>query len=306
MTMWDSFDFKEYLKVDKRLFDLPKGISISTMCGKCKLGSDLDLDNIKHYLTLSSDDILTVKMSKIDMRTLIPTKKKKRRTKKEVQETNNPFYNQVTVVIRVHEGKYDDLNDEYKINVKLFRNGSIQISGLTNIDYANRALNKLIYCLKQTKARMVESKIEEIVYARDTTNLSIYDFQIYMINSNYQVNMMIDRNKLFNLLLKKKIKASYEKCIRACVIIKYVPTDDNTEEKEVSIFIFEKGNIIITGARNYHHIVNSYDYVNSILLEHADDIIKKDDMMEGVLLLSLYDDIFKENSHKLTNLNLSI
>lgn len=299
MTQWDSFNFQEYLKVDERLFKLPNGVSISTMCGKCKLGSDLDLDNIKHYLTLSSDDILTVKMSKIDMRTLIPTKKKKRRTKKVVQVSNNPFYNQVTVVIRVHEGKYEDLNDEYKINVKLFRNGSIQISGLTNIEYANRALNKLIVCLKQIKARKIDSKIVEIQYCRDSSKLGIYDFQIYMINSNYKVNMMIDRNKLFNLLLRKKIKASYEKCIRACVIIKYVPLNDNTEEKEVSIFIFEKGNIIITGARNYHHIVDSYTYVNSILLEHADDIIKKDDTMEGIQLLKLYDDICRENSHKL-------
>ena len=300
MTLWDSYEFKNYLNVDERLFSLPNGVSISTMCGKCKLGSDLSLDNIKHYLTLSTNDILTVKMSKVDMRTLIPIKKKKRRTKKVVKVKNNPFYNQVTVVIRVHEGDYIDLNDEYKINVKLFRNGSIQISGLTNIEYANRALNKLIYCLAQTKARIIDTKITEIIYAMDEKKLGIYDFQIYMINSNYQVNMMIDRNKLFNLLLQKKIKASYEKCIRACVIIKYIPINDNTEEKEVSIFIFEKGNIIITGARNYHHIVDSYNYVNNILLEHADDIIKKDDIVEGTLLLKLYDDIFKENSHKYT------
>jgi len=299
--MWDTYDFKNYLNVDERLFSLPNGVSISTMCGKCKLGSDLDLDNIKHYLTLSTNDILTVKMSKTDMRTLIPIKKKKRRTKKVINITNNPFYNQVTVVIRVHEGDFTDLNDEYKINVKLFRNGSIQISGLTNIEYANRALNKLIYCLAQTKARIVDGKIMEFVYAKNDSLLGIYDFQIYMINSNYQVNMMIDRNKLFNLLLQKKIKASYEKCIRACVIIKYVPLNDNTEEKEVSIFIFEKGNIIITGARNYHHIVDSYNYVNNILLEHADDIIKKDDIFEGTLLLKLYDEIFKENSHKFIN-----
>jgi len=306
MTLWDSYEFKNYLNVDERLFSLPNGVSISTMCGKCKLGSDLDLDNIKHYLALSTNDILTVKMSKIDMRTLIPIKKKKRRTKKVVKIKNNPFYNQVTVVIRVHEGDYEDLNDEYKINVKLFRNGSIQISGLTNIDYANRALNKLIYCLSQTKARIVDTKIMEIIYAKDEKNLGIFDFQIYMINSNYQVNMMIDRNKLFNLLLQKKIKASYEKCIRACVIIKYVPINDNTEEKEVSIFIFEKGNIIITGARNYHHIVDSYNYVNNILLEHADDIIKKDDIVEGTLLLKLYEEIFKENSHKFTTLTQSL
>ena len=305
MINWEHYEFKEYLIVDTNMFNLPNGVSISTMCGKCKLGTDLDLDQIKNYLPLSTDDILTVKMSKLDMRTLIPIKKKKRRTKKVVKTKTNPFYNQVTVVIRVNEGNYIDLNDEYKINVKLFRNGSVQISGLTNIEYANRALNKLIYCLSQIKAKIIDSKIVEIPFVKDPSKLGIKEFQIYMINSNYKVNMMIDRNKLFNLLLRKKIKASYEKCIRACVIIKYVPPTDNMEEKEVSIFIFEKGNIIITGARNHSHIVDSYNYVNGILLEHADDIIKKDDDIEGTLILKLYEDIFKENSHKLGNLSIS-
>ena len=310
MNTWDSSNIKTYLQFGnnmncKNILKLPEGVSISTMCGKCKLGSDLDLDNIKKYLELSTDDILTVKMSKIDMRTLIPLKKKKRRTKRKAKVNNNPFYNQITVVIRVYEGEYIDLNDEYKINVKLFRNGSVQISGLTNIEFTNRALNKLIYCLSQTKAIKQNNMIVEIPFAKDTSKLGVYDFEVYMINSNYKVNMMIDRDKLFNLLLRKKIKASYEKCIRACVIIKYIPPTDNTEEKEVSIFVFEKGNIIITGARNYSHIIDSYNYVNNILLEHADDIIKIDDIIEGQLILKLYDDIFKENSHKLTNLQIA-
>ena len=74
----------------------------------------------------------------------------------------------------------------------------------------------------------------------------------------------------------------------------------------MSIFIFEKGNIIITGARNYHHIVDSYNYVNGILLEHTDDIIKKDDVFEGELLLKLYDEIYQENFHKFESLNINI
>ena len=82
-----------------------------------------------------------------------------------------------------------------------------------------------------------------------------------MINSHYQVKMQIDRTKLYNLLLKKKIKCTYEPCIRACVIIKYTPTVYNTEGKEISIFIFQKGNIIITGARSKHHIISSNEYI---------------------------------------------
>jgi len=306
MNKWDNLYVKPYLQFEKALLKLPVGISISTMCGKCKLGSNLDLDNIKKYLDLSTEDILTVKMSKNDMRTLIPVKIKKRRTKRKAKVNNNPFYNQITVVIRVFEGNYVDLNDEYKINVKLFRNGSVQISGLTNIDYTNRALNKLLICLKEIKAIKNCNGIVEIPFISEPDKLGVYDFNVYMINSNYKVNMMIDRNKLFNLLLRKRIKASYEKCIRACVIIKYVPVNDNTEEKEVSIFVFEKGNIIITGARNYSHIIDSYNYVNGILIEHVDDIIKIDDDIEGRLILKLYEDIFKENSHKLPNLQISV
>ena len=115
--------------------------------------------------------------------------------------------------------------------------------------------------------------------------------------------MQIDRSKLFHLLLKKKIKTSYEKCIRACVIVKYTPKKMNEEEKEVSIFIFEKGNIIITGARNLSHIVDSYEYINNILLEHIEDVIKTDDDIEGELILKLYDNILKDNNHKLNPLN---
>jgi TATA-box binding protein (TBP) (component of TFIID and TFIIIB) len=98
----------------------------------------------------------------------------------------------------------------------------------------------------------------------------------------------------------KKIKASYEKCVRACVNIKYVPPNHNNEEKDVSVFIFEKGNIIITGARNFHHVISTYDYINNILLNHIDDIIKKDDDYEGDMILKIYEDIYKDNKHKLT------
>ena len=306
MNRWAALNIKPYLEFEKIILKLPIGISISTMCGKAKLGTNLDLDTIKKYLKLSKDDILTVKMSKKDMRSIIPLKTKKRRTKRKAKLNINPFYNQITVVIRVFEGECIDLNDEKKINVKLFRNGSVQISGLTNFNNANRALNKLIICLQEIKAIKTDNGIIEIPFVSNPENIGIYDFQVYMINSNYKVNMMIDRNKLFNLLLQKKIKASYEKCIRACVIIKYIPSNDNMEEKEVSIFVFEKGNIIITGARNYSHIIDSYNYVNNILIEHVDDIIKKDDDEEGLLILKFYDDIFVENSHKLSNLQITV
>lgn len=298
---WTDFKFKEYIVADSLMYNLPKGVSISTMCAKCKLGTELNIDLIKYHLPLNKDDILTVKINTENMRTLIEEKKKKRRTKRKAKVANNPFYNQITVVVRINEGEYTNIHDEPKINLKLFKNGSIQISGLKNIEYTNRALNKLIHCLSQVKGKMIDNKITDVQFVENISKLNITDFEIYMINSNYMVNLMIDRTKLYSLLLMKKIKASYEKCVRACVNIKYTPPTNNSEEKDVSVFIFEKGNIIITGARNFNHVISTYEYINNILLSHIDEIIKKDDILEGKMILKFYEDIYAENKHKFEN-----
>ena len=298
--IWENHKFIDLLDTkNNEIKTLPKGVFISTMCAKCKLNTNLDLNNIYNYLPLDSNDILTVKINKEKIRTLIPVKEKKRRTKKNTLKKNSPFYNQVTIVVRINEGECDDLNTVKKLNLKLFKNGSIQISGLKKVSFTNRALNKLAFRLSQIKALLLENEIREIKFIESTKPINIDNFSIYMINSNYKVNMMIDRTNLFKLLLQKKIKASYEKCIRACVIVKFTPIECNEEEKEISIFIFEKGNIIITGARNLNHIVESYNYINNILLEHTDNIIKKDDDKEEELILNLYNDILKENKHKI-------
>lgn len=299
-SKWDTLKFTDYLSVDTiEIKNLPTGISVSTMCASGKLDTKLDIPNIEKYLQLNSDDVLTVKMNKERIRTLITIKNKPKRIKKDnikqKDTSKNHFYNQITVVMRVDNGECIDLNDVRKINVKLFKNGSFQMSGCKTIKGINIALNKLIYKLKEIKAKKMEDgKINEIKFIDEPDKITIKDFKIDMINSNYQVNMQIDRDKLYNLLLKKKIKSSYEPCIRACVIIKYSPIKENPDQKEVSIFIFQKGNIIITGARSRSHIISSYSYMNEILLTHTDEIIKKDEQEEEDLILDIYKNIMKD------------
>jgi len=178
--------------------------------------------------------------------------------------------------------------------MKLFKNGSVQMSGCKSIKNINIVLNKLIIKLKEIKAKIEDGKIIEKLFIEDLNNINIKDFKIDMINSNYQVNIQIDRNKLYNLLLKKKIKSSYDPCIRACVIIKYIPKDNNLENKEISIFIFQKGNIIITGARSKQHIISSYNYIDEILINHKEDIIKINDKEEESIIFNIYDDIIND------------
>lgn len=298
---WDNYKFQDYLNTDiNEIKNLPVGISISTMCTSCKFDTKIDINNIEKYLQLNQDDILTVKRNKESMRSLIPVTVKPKRMKKvelkvpKKDTSKNSFYNQITVVVRVDQGSVDDLNDVPKINLKLFKNGSVQMSGCKSIKNINIALNKLLVRLKEVKAKFENGTIIEKTFVEDVSSLKVKDFKIDMINSNYQVSMQIDRAKLYNLLQKKKIKSSYEPCIRACVIIKYIPEKDNKEMKEVSIFIFQKGNIIITGARSHSHIISAYNYMNDILLTHKNDIIKKDEKEEEDLILDIYQDIMND------------
>lgn len=291
----DLINYKE-LEVD----NLPVGVSISTMCCSAKLGSTIDITNIQKYLKLDCNSILSVKLNNDEQRTLLENKTKNKKKKTVTKKVKvQKFYNQITVVMRIYENKFEDINDEKRINIKLFKNGSIQMSGCKRIEEVNIAINKLIIKLKEKRAKVIDNNISEISFIDEPDKICISDFKIDMINSNYQVNLQIDRSKFYNLLLKKKIQASYEKCIRACVIIKYCPKEENPLEKEISIFVFQKGNIIITGAKSKKHISSAYQYLNKIILEHVDDISKKNEKDEEELLLGLYDDIMEENSHKL-------
>lgn len=291
----DLIDFKTH-EVDR----LPHGVSISTMCCSAKIGSEINIENIQNYLQLNKNDILSVKVNDTKIRTLLEQKVKNRRKKKAPKKgKTQKFYNQITVVIRIDNGPCEDINKVRSINLKLFKNGSIQMSGCKKIEEVNRVINKLIYRLKEVKGKLINENIEQVKFVEDASKVEVNSFKIDMINSNYQVNLQIDRSKFYRLLLKKKISASYEKCIRACVIIKFCPPVDNESEKEISIFVFQKGNIIITGAKSRNQVSAAYKYLNDILVEHADEISKKDEKEEEDTLLSIYKNILDENSHKL-------
>ena len=270
---------------DYEINDLPLGINISTMCASCKLNTKLNILSIENYLKINSNDILTKKISNDKIETLLPIKKKKKRQNNliEVTENKNYFYNQITIIIRIFEGPYVNLDKEPRINMKLFKNGSIQMSGCKSVNNINIALNKIINKLK-------DSQYTEFPFLENIETLNVSHFKMDMINSNYRINMQIDRTKLYELLTKKKIRSTYEQCIKACVIIK-IP---NINNKDISIFIFQKGNIIINSAKSKEQIINSYNYINNILYTHKDDIIKKDEQLENEIIFKYFNEIMAD------------
>ena len=100
-----------------------------------------------------------------------------------------------------------------------------------------------------------------------------------MINSNFNIGFNIDREKLFEKLILNNYECTYDPIIHACVNLKYT-----IKSKKISIFIFESGSIIITGANNCNQILCAYNFINKYLLTNYDKIIMKNILSNSTIL----------------------
>lgn len=250
----------------------PDDVTISTMTITCKIDTDFIVENIGKYIDLNHANIITVKYGCNINRTLVPKKLSDQKKKK----PKKFFYNQVTLKVKTKKDKV--------INIKLFINGSIQMTGCKSIDGAYEALEKLFECLRVEKGviNYAKNKIEDKMFVTKRENIDIEkitDFKIAMINSNFNMGFHIDRDKLYNLMTLEGIDCTFDPLNHAGVITRYEHTD-----KSISIFIFESGSIVITGVRNCQQIKEAYNYINKYLLVKYHSIQKNDFLTNSTIL----------------------
>lgn len=268
--------------------ELPEDVSISTITLCCALFIEFKVNNIAKYIDLKSTSIVKISYGRaedsITNRALIPKKKHKKKKK-----TKRVFYNQVSLSVMI------DSKADKPINIKLFTNGSIQMTGCKNIDNVIDVIEKIFVELKVVKAivNLKTLKIEEVPFVNDTEKLKLSDIHkitIGMINSNFDYPNTIDRLKLYNILLNDTIECKFDPSNHACVNIKF-----NSHNKTISILVFEEGSIVITGAQNYNQILDAYNFINRYLLQNHKKIIKTnikiDDILNNNLLSNAADDI---------------
>jgi TATA-box binding protein (TBP) (component of TFIID and TFIIIB) len=246
---------------------LPPDVSISTMTVCCDLDIEFRVNNIANYIDLNKDSIINISYGRNDdpstNRSLFPRKKTKKKKK-----GKRVFYNQVSLAIMVESKK------EKPINIKLFTNGSIQMTGCKSVENVIDVLDKIFNELKVVKAiiDLKQMKMIDKPFINDHTKLYlnyIDNIVIGMINSNFKYPNKIDRLKLYNQLNIDNITSKYDPSNHACVNIKYHCID-----KTISIFVFEKGPIVITGAKNCAHIFSGYTFINRYLLTNHFKIAK--------------------------------
>ena len=262
----------------------PLRISTNTATGN--IGGPLKLDVLFEQLPLvlipfgyPEEGIL--KMEHKDKR--IGASQKDMLTKKKVAKKT--FFNQSTLVVR--KRREEDPNVFKEVNVKLFANGGIQMTGITGITFGETVLKWLLPILSSLPKPISENKLE------------IKSLKLQLINSDYHVNGNINRDVLHNILSEEyHLFSSFEKLIHQGVNVKYYYNKARSADtpqgicmcpnpcsgtgdgeaigdcKKITVLAFQTGDIIVTGARRKEQLDEAYSYMNVILKRHAKEILR--------------------------------
>jgi hypothetical protein len=243
------------------ILNLPKGLEIFIITMTCKINKKFNIDNILNFYPLTEYNIKTIK-SKNKIRNFNNTIKIK-------EKANINFYNQITVIMKI---PIIENNTHKYVNIKLFNNGSIQISGLQSIEQCNNTLEKLLLLLKGDYGYIENDKINDLRFI-ESDDVEILDTKINMINTMFEYESKINRNQLYNRLLQLNlgITIKYQPEIHAPVHLKL----NVGNKKPVTIFIFESGKILIMGSCNKTNILESYNFILKLLQDNHNYIIKK-------------------------------
>ena len=148
------------------------------------------------------------------------------------EKKRNYFQNQITLIIK--------LNINRKINLKIFRNGKIQMTGLKSKENGILACNTIL------------KEIQRIKLINCTKKYFECRFKFYWNKTT------IDTKNKGICVCKKTCDGKGN-------------GNGDGECKKITIATFQSGNIIITGARNNTQTRDAYDFINKIFKDNYDD-----------------------------------
>ena len=246
-----------------------KNLRISTMTQIAEISSKINLNNLYKYLE-PTDTIRYLSFGSELSKGEITKKIKKPRKDKEKKF----FYNQITIHIFF----------EKIVNVKIFNNGRIQMTGLKK----NNQGEKIIKIFLEEVNKLSEEYKKEIF---EVSNPKFTWIKTVLINSDFDLHYKVDREALHRSIIDEGYYSSFEPCIYPGVNIKYYYNKfkenngicdcekmcngkgKDTTCKKITIAVFNSGKIIITGGNSMKHIEIAYNFIYNFI-ESRKDIIQ--------------------------------
>jgi TATA-box binding protein (TBP) (component of TFIID and TFIIIB) len=270
---------------------------ISTITATGSVNTEINLDrfyDILHICENDEDDGVTYAeygKKKSDM-VFKGFTKKIAIAKRKITTNSKRFDNQVTFVYR----KNEIINGERitaLLNIKAFRNGNLQITGLKYIEQGKRVIDILINLLTHTAKTYPDIVV-------DINALENKNFLVRLINSDFRIGWLLKRELLYKVFMNNfENEVSFEPCIYPGVKIQYFFNRLNcmqngvckceTERciigkssgdgdgmcKKITIAVFQSGSVIITGAQNHEQIMETYEFIKGVMEYYRDEIERK-------------------------------
>ncbi len=270
-------------------------IRVSTMVTTAHVGCLINLDALFQQVPILPYSELSDGILKMEYRANVKgtswkdilQQPKSRGDANEEVDRKTFFFNQATLVIRREVAPLH----WKEINIKLFRNGGVQMTGVRSEAMSWDAIQWLCTHIQErcTEARVFESP-----------TVTVQKMQIQLVNTDFSIGAKIRRDVLYKLLSEKyHLTVSYEPSIYQGVKTKYFynekrpstcppgicpcgklckGTGDGTELgacKKITISPFQTGQVIITGARNMAQIDEAYVFMRKLFTDHADEVVRK-------------------------------
>jgi len=268
---------------------------VSTITCNADLGLYLNLDILYENFEIN-DKFIWIYYPKItDRQNYRGVYPKKKRTTKKNSIKKNLFDNQVTTIFKI--------SDVYYPNLKIFKNGNIQITGIKEQSIVKDIIDLIIIEIKR-----IYENINEIIINNDISNINFNKFVIRMINTDFksylndtlETKFLIRRKILHKILISEEynnkcsfepgryhgVKLEYfwnsdkEKLDGICVCKKHCfgkgTGHGENNCKKITIAIFESGSVLITGGISFEQINEAYNYITFILNKHKNEIQKSD------------------------------
>ena len=281
-----DFKIKQFMDMNKNIDNIeikPTKFKVSTHSAKAKLTLPINIEKLsniiyKNLVTFGNDTVnlpyFGITYNNLDINLLKKKKYKKKKSK---------FFNCCSIIVK----SIDNSN----VNIKLFKNSSVTMTGCKTPDSGLVAIRLLVNEIKKY------SEVSE----SDITELDVDDYQITMINANYSIGYKIDANKLFSIVKNDyNLYVSYEPDRYQGVKISYIWNILNKSKdgkchchdkectgkgknkdglglnrcKKVTIAVFKTGSVVITGAKMLDQTKDAYNFINSIIIKNSSKIIR--------------------------------